>query len=605
MSEFDDRDALRPEKKNKRNDPEPDGDASIRSDGGNDVEIEDGHDEQQNQVPAAENALEVGSFGRRHCGRRGDRDIVRQERFLAPQNHAEHKNRALQTPPGMTSLSSTKMVRRQFEQRSASEGGPYKSKTKPAPLKPKGAAPARARATLELVACCADEGCAAVLLGFRERRGNFLEDSQVLIDVRFLVLHGNGPLFVPPIRLGEDAAIDHGEPIVAPEIDINLGPVAIVANFLRVEHQRAVDAGAGDVGPQPGFLDDGAIAFGEFFAEIAHASVGFAREDFAERSEASGHGDAVGVVRAAMKNLVLRDEVHDRAACAKSAERQSAADGLRKADDIRLHAEEFACAAPSQLCAGLHLVEDEQRAILAADVAQALEETRLRDAETDVHHDGLENDGGDLAGIFAEAALDAREIVKGCDDDIGERGFRNARAARNAGWGVGIAVVFGLGLHADESGVVEAVIAAFEFQDFFAAGRGTSDAAGVHGDFRAARTEANHLDGITLADFFGEFPFLIVGHAEGRAAVKFLLNSFDHGGMAMAGHERAKTKIVINVFVAIEIVNAAAFSVFYENRIRLVMAVVAGNTQRNPFESALVSRGGLGRALFVSGKFLL
>src|SRR5229473_1981777 len=47
----------------------------------------------------------------------------------------------------------------------------------------------------------------------------------------------DGPLFIPPIGLSEHAAIDHAEPVVAPEIDIDLGPIAIVLDFLRIKHQ--------------------------------------------------------------------------------------------------------------------------------------------------------------------------------------------------------------------------------------------------------------------------------------------------------------------------------------------------------------------------------
>ena len=38
------------------------------------------------------------------------------------------------------------------------------------------------------------------------------------------------------------------------------------------------------------------------------------------------------------------------------------------------------------------------------------EESRLRHAQTDVHHDRFENDGRDLSGIFLETAFD------GCRD---------------------------------------------------------------------------------------------------------------------------------------------------------------------------------------------
>ena len=152
---------------------------------------------------------------------------------------------------------------------------------------------------------------------------------------------------------------------------------------------------------------------------------------------------------------------------------------------------------------------------------------------------------------------------------------------------------------------MQAVVGALKFEDFVAAGGGASDAAGVHGDFGAARTKTHHFDGIAFADFFGEFPFLIVRHAKGGAAMQLLLDGLDDGGMTVAGHERAETEVVVNVFVAIEIVNAAGFSIFHENRIRLVMAVVAGHAQRNPLEGAFVCGGGFRRALLVGGEFLL
>src|SRR5207249_8061898 len=107
--------------------------------------------------------------------------------------------------------------------------------------------------------------------------------------------------------------------------------------------------------------------------------------------------DAVGIVSAAVKDFVLRDQIHHSAACAEGSERQAATDGLGEANHVRLHAEEFAGASPGKFCAGLDLVEDEQRAVLGANVAQPLQEPRLRQTQSDVHHNGLENDGGDLA----------------------------------------------------------------------------------------------------------------------------------------------------------------------------------------------------------------
>src|SRR5689334_20093838 len=68
----------------------------------------------------------------------------------------------------------------------------------------------------------------ALLLGFRQRRGYVFKRGQVLVDVRLGVLDGNSPLLIPPVRLRHDAAIDHGKPVVAPQININRLPVAVV-----------------------------------------------------------------------------------------------------------------------------------------------------------------------------------------------------------------------------------------------------------------------------------------------------------------------------------------------------------------------------------------
>jgi len=63
MREFDDGDALRPEEEEERNQPEPDGDAAVGGDRGDDVEIEYRDDEEEDEVKASEDAFEVGLIG--------------------------------------------------------------------------------------------------------------------------------------------------------------------------------------------------------------------------------------------------------------------------------------------------------------------------------------------------------------------------------------------------------------------------------------------------------------------------------------------------------------------------------------------------------------
>ena len=59
VGEFDDGDALRPEEKKERDDPEPDGDAAVGRDGGDDIEIEDGDYEEEDEIAASEGADQV------------------------------------------------------------------------------------------------------------------------------------------------------------------------------------------------------------------------------------------------------------------------------------------------------------------------------------------------------------------------------------------------------------------------------------------------------------------------------------------------------------------------------------------------------------------
>jgi hypothetical protein len=67
VGEFDDSDALRPEKQDERDDPEPDGNAAICGDGGDDVEVEDGDDEEKDKIAASEGADQV-RLGGLWCG---------------------------------------------------------------------------------------------------------------------------------------------------------------------------------------------------------------------------------------------------------------------------------------------------------------------------------------------------------------------------------------------------------------------------------------------------------------------------------------------------------------------------------------------------------
>src|ERR1700738_3385223 len=146
---------------------------------------------------------------------------------------------------------------------------------------------------------------AAFLLSLGEKRCDVFKRRQVLIDVRFSVLHRNRPLLVPPIGLCQHTTIYHGEPVVPPQIDIDRRPVAVIANLLGVQHQRSIYSGAGHVRLQSRLRHDPAITFRKSLAQLIDVRIILSREHFAKRGETRSHRDSVSVVGSAMKDFVL------------------------------------------------------------------------------------------------------------------------------------------------------------------------------------------------------------------------------------------------------------------------------------------------------------
>src|SRR5690242_13966787 len=106
----------------------------------------------------------------------------------------------------------------------------------------------------------------ALLLRLRQRGRDVSERRQMLINVGFGVLHADGPLLVPPVRLRHHSAIDHAEPVMPPQVNVYGGPIAVIADLLRIEHQHAVGARLRNIALQAGFGHGFAIAVRELFA---------------------------------------------------------------------------------------------------------------------------------------------------------------------------------------------------------------------------------------------------------------------------------------------------------------------------------------------------
>src|SRR4029079_16524090 len=105
----------------------------------------------------------------------------------------------------------------------------------------------------------------------------------------------------------------------------------------------------------------------------------------------------VAVVRAEVQHLALGDLVHALLRAAERAEWKPAADALGQRDEIGLHADGTRRTAPSGGDAGFDLVEDQQCAVLASDLADGFEVPGLWQADTDVLHHRLDDEARHVA----------------------------------------------------------------------------------------------------------------------------------------------------------------------------------------------------------------
>ena len=142
--------------------------------------------------------------------------------------------------------------------------------------------------------------------------------------------------------------------------------------------------------------------------------------DAIQRREARGHGDRIAGQRSRLVDRAERRDVrHDVAPAAEHADGHAAADDLAERGEVRLDAVELLRAALRDAEAGHDLVEDQDRAVLRAFLAQGLEEARHRRDAVHVAGDRLDDDARDVRADLAEqlpctCAMSLYESVSVC-----------------------------------------------------------------------------------------------------------------------------------------------------------------------------------------------
>ena len=212
--------------------------------------------------------------------------------------------------------------------------------------------------------------------------------------------------------------------------------VTVEAAVLDVDAgDRVVELAADEQALAADFLD--VRELGELLLEVLADLRGVAREVAVEQlvdlGERRGAADRMAAERRAVG--AHREGLRDFLAGADGADRHAAAEGLRHGDDIRLdavvhEAHDLARAAPARL----HLVDEEEHAVLIAELPQADHEF-LRcgmDAALALHR--LEHDGD---GVLRAGVLEGLEVVVGrVGEAVGHRAEADlagvARLARRA-----------------------------------------------------------------------------------------------------------------------------------------------------------------------------
>ena len=289
--------------------------------------------------------------------------------------------------------------------------------------------------------------------------------------------------------------------------------------------------------------------------------------------------------RAAVARVVA---LHHVGAPAEGAEGQAAAEVLAQRGHVGPDAEQRLAAAEGQ-ARGHHLVEDQQRAALVGQHAQAVQKIDFAgDAAARAQH-GLDQDGGQLAPVRRHALEHVGQVVVARHDPLVWHVDRRAAA--------------GKGQHA-------AVVAALEHQHLappgVCAGRGQRHQVGL-----GARVgEAQQLHGRKAPLHLARQRTFARGvRRQAEAVFQRLGDGGADGGLGMAVQPRGELAQRVEVAVAVGVPQPAAFAAHHGGRKRReeqhAARVAAGQHQRGVVEDVLAGRASVAVAVDGLGQGLV
>ena len=281
-----------------------------------------------------------------------------------------------------------------------------------------------------------------------------------------------------------------------------------------------------------------------------------------QHGKTRSHGHRITRQRTRLVDRARRRHLlHEVATTAIGTHRHAAADDLAEAGEVGGNAVVSLRTTQGHAEAGHHLVEDQQHAMLAAQLAQCLEIARLRRDAVHVACDRLDDEAGDVLAFLREEQAGGVDIViRQGEREVGGS-LGHARRRRHAE-----SERAGPGLY--QEAVAMAVVAAFELHDLRAARGAAGEADGRHRGLRARIDHAHHLHrGHQLYDGLGHRHFGGAGRAERQAVAHGALHGFAHGRMIVADDHRTPRAHVVDVPLALHVPQISAIGALGKERL--------------------------------------
>ena len=275
------------------------------------------------------------------------------------------------------------------------------------------------------------------------------------------------------------------------------------------------------------------------------------------------------------------DDAHHLGSAPEGADRDPASDALREAEEVRLHAEVLEGPTPGQDDAGLHLVEDQDDAVLGGELADPLEVAGLRRHDADVELDGLDDDRRDLVVVGLEDRGEDLRLVERRDHRLRDPRARDPGAGRDRLRLLDRSHRLPGRLDADEHVVVVAVVAALELDDLLAAGVAAGDADRVHRRFGARVAEAHEIGVEALLDLLRQRDAVLDRERVAGPVRDPVLERLREERVRVAGGEHAEGHVEVDVLVAVGIGDPAAARIGHEQRVGVVGLEGAGDAERH------------------------